>query len=129
MNLCNRPPYAKGQPQPEKPRRRLPPVSPKRRAVKSAEKAGGAWRHMAAVKAMPCIACGAAGPSEAHHVTGDGRRRSDWRVIPLCAPCHRGPDGYHLNKRSWVARHGRDCDFLPQVAAMLGGGVVPRWKE
>ena len=75
--------------------------------------------HMLAVKALPCIACGAPPPSYAHHVTGDKMPRCDFRVLPLCYACHQGPDGYHLSKRSWVARHGRDCDLLPAVAAML----------
>jgi len=77
--------------------------------------------HMLAVKGLPCIACGAPPPSYAHHVTGDKLPRCDFRVLPLCYACHQGPDGYHLSKRAWVARHGRDCDLLPAVAAMLGG--------
>ena len=119
MNLTQRPPYVKGLPKTTKKRRGLPPVSPKRKARKAAEKAAGAWEHMAAVKALPCVACGAQGPSEAHHVTGDGKLRSDFRVIPLCTACHRGPDGYHGNKAAWVARHGPDYGFLDAVAAAV----------
>jgi hypothetical protein len=96
-------------------------VSAKKRAHKATERAAGAWEHMAAVKMLPCIACGSPPPSQAHHVTGDKQPRSDWRVIPLCWACHQGPDGYHAAKRSWVAIHGPDFELLPKVAQMLGG--------
>jgi hypothetical protein len=94
-------------------------VSAKEKARKATEKAQGAWEHMAAVKMLPCIACGAAPPSQAHHVTGDKKPRSDWRVIPLCYACHQGPLGYHAAKRSWVEQYGPDYEFLPLVADLL----------
>lgn len=94
-------------------------VSAKRRAHKAAEKAQGAWGHMERVKALPCVCCHAPPPSQAHHVTGDGKRRSDWRVIPLCYDCHQGPNGYHAAKRSWVERHGPDFEFLEVVHCIL----------
>jgi len=94
-------------------------VSAKKRARKAAEKANGAWEHMEAVKGLPCCACGAAPPSQAHHVTGDKKPRSDWRVIPLCFDCHQGPRGYHADKRSWVERHGPDYGFLDMVKKTL----------
>jgi len=97
----------------------LRPRSAKRAAYMASDERAEGVRHMLAVKALPCIACGAPPPSEAHHVTGDRMPRNDLRVIPLCPACHRGPRGYHLAKRSWVARHGRDCDLLPLVAQML----------
>jgi len=95
-------------------------VSAKKRAHKAAEKAAGAWEHMAAVKGLPCCACGAPPPSQAHHVTGDKKPRSDFRVIPLCYECHQGPQGYHAAKASWVARHGPDYGFLEAVETALG---------
>lgn len=101
---------------------RLSPVSAKKRVHKAAELAAGAWEHMARVKAMPCIACGSPPPSQAHHVTGDGKPRSDWRVIPLCYECHQGDRGYHAAKRSWVDRHGPDYGFLPAVRVAVGSG-------
>lgn len=94
-------------------------VSIKRKAKKATEKAQGAWEHMARVKGLPCVACNAPPPSQAHHVTGDNQPRSDWRVISLCYSCHQGPQGYHAAKRSWVARHGPDYEFLPIVAEIL----------
>jgi hypothetical protein len=96
-------------------------VSAKKRSRKAEEKAAGAWEHMAAVKALPCCACGASPPSQAHHVTGDKQPRSDWRVIPLCYDCHQGPHGYHAAKRSWVDRHGPDYEFLKIVQMALDG--------
>lgn len=92
-----------------KPRKPIPKISAKKRAHKAAERALGAWGHMAWVKTQDCCACGAPGPSEAHHVTG---KRSDLRVIALCQPCHTGPEGFHKAKKSWRARHGPDTGFL-----------------
>ena len=127
-NLCGRAPYQKTGKRKSK---GLNPVSAKKRAHKAAEKADGAWEHMQAVKGLPCCACGAPPPSEAHHVTGDKQPRSDWRVIPLCTACHRGPNGYHLSKRSWVERHGPDYGFLDMVKdALDDNGYRPQdWPK
>ena len=100
-------------------RKPIPTKSAKKLATEAAERALGAWEHMAQVKALPCICCGAVSPSEAHHVTGDKMPRSDFRVIPLCYACHRGPEGYHNAKRAWVKRHGPDYMLLDAVASML----------
>jgi hypothetical protein len=119
-DFSNRGPLGQKQPKPPKlPRKPLPKVSPKKRARKAAERARGAWEHMAAVKALPCICCGATGPSDAHHVVCDKQARSDWRVIPLCYECHRGPNGIHAAKRTWVSKHGPDNEFLVKVSEML----------
>jgi len=119
-DLAGRPPLGLKQPKADKPQRKpLPKVSAKKRAHKATEKAAGAWDHMARVKALPCICCGAPPISEAHHVKDDGKPRSDFRVIPLCQPCHTGPNGYHKAKRSWRERYGRDCDMLGRVAETI----------
>lgn len=115
-NLTGRPIYQKTGKRKSK---GLNPVSAKKRAHKAAEKADGAWEHMQAVKGLPCCACGAPPPSQAHHVTGDKKPRSDWRVIPLCFDCHQGPRGYHADKRSWVERHGPDYGFLDMAKNAL----------
>lgn len=113
-DLAGRPGLGLKQPKPPKqPCKPIPKISAKKRAHKAAERAAGAWEHMAWVKTHPCAACGAPGPSEAHHVTGDKMPRSDFRVIALCPPCHTGPNGYHRAKRTWVAMHGPDYGFLP----------------
>lgn len=103
----------------KRPRKPIPRMSAKKRAHKAAERALGASEHMAWVKSLPCICCGAVAPSEAHHVTGDKMPRSDFRVIPLCYACHRGAEGYHNAKRAWVKRHGPDYMLLDAVASML----------
>jgi hypothetical protein len=103
---------------PSKARKPLPRVSPKKRAQKAAERAAGASEHMAAVAALPCLVCGV-WPVEVHHVTGDGKPRSDFRVIPLCYECHRGPNGYHNAKATWIAKNGPDYLLLDAVAKML----------
>jgi len=96
----------------KQPRKPIPRMSARKRAHKAKERALGASEHMAWVKGHSCAACGAAGPSDFHHVTGDKQPRSDFRGIALCQPCHTGKDGYHKSKRSWVARHGPDYGFL-----------------
>lgn len=119
-DLAGRGPLGQKAPkQPRPARKGLPPVSAKKRAHNAAEKAAGAQDHMARVKALPCICCGHHPPSYAHHVTGDGKRRSDFRVIPLCFECHQGPRGYHAAKASWVSKHGPDYGLLDAVAKML----------
>lgn len=50
--------------------------------------------YLAWIRKQPCAWCGAAPPSEASHhpEPGHGRtavKTSDYRVIPLCPPCHR----------------------------------------
>jgi len=79
----------------------------------------GGLLHMRHVKLLPCIICGAPPPSQAHHCTGGGMARDDFKTIPLCYDDHQGPQGYHANKREWVARHGPDYGFLPRVNEML----------
>ena len=95
-------------------------VSPQKARRKATEKAQGAWAFMAAVKALPCCVCGAAPPSDAHHVTADKKPRSDWRCVPLCWSCHRGPKGYHAAKRTWVEANGPDYGFLDAVYRRTG---------
>jgi hypothetical protein len=59
----------------------------------------------------PCYSCGAAAPSEAHHVTygrGFGQKAPDSDVIPLCVYCH-----LHFHRASgpfngWTKRRRRD---------------------
>lgn len=56
--------------------------------------------HAAKVAEMDCIVCGAPGPSEVHEP-----EQGMWFVsIPLCAACHRGPDGWHGTRLRWKLR-------------------------
>lgn len=103
---------------PLKRKARLKPVSAKKRTHKAAEKAGGAWEHMARVKALPCLVCGSQ-PVEVHHLPDP---RSDFRVVPLCHFHHRteyGPQAYHYSRRNFNERHGSDEELLAMTLAML----------
>jgi hypothetical protein len=96
--------------------------SPKRKAYRASAERTEAVAHMLRVKALPCIVCGAAPPTEAHHCTGGGMARNDWAVLPLCQPCHLR---YHSRKRTWVAENGQDFELLPRVYALLGYEKAP----
>ena len=55
-------------------------------------------RHLAAVKSLPCGVCGAAEPSDAHHI----EQGLQYLCIPLCKDCHQGSfNGIHGQKRIW----------------------------
>lgn len=75
--------------------------------------------HLAAIAELDCVACGAAGPSEAAHLrmadasqgkrpTGMSEKPDDAWSLPLCPSCHRiGPDPQHrANEREWWAARG-----------------------
>ena len=75
--------------------------------------------HMLAVKGLPCVACGAAPPSEAHHLPNP---RSDFRVIPLCPFHHRteyGPQAYHYSRPRFNLTYGSDDELLAKTMEML----------
>lgn len=97
----------------------LPPLGLRAPKPVNGTKAGR--DHMGRVKALPCVVCLHPGPSEAHHCRSDGMARDDFKTIPLCFWCHRGPRGYHAEKASWEERHGKDHEFLAVVADMLAG--------
>lgn len=58
-------------------------------------------RHVALLKEMDCVVCGASGPSECHEIN-----QGQWFTsMPLCADCHRGSLlGIHGQKRAWLVR-------------------------
>ena len=120
MNLTGADPRGLKQAKPpKKPRKAVRKVSARRAAYLASGERQEGLAHMGAVKGLPCICCGHAPPSYAHHVTGDGMPRDDMRVLPLCYACHQGPDGYHNAKASWVARHGPDFKMLGIVQGKL----------
>ncbi|MCV2449400.1 DUF968 domain-containing protein [Paracoccus sp. DMF] len=99
----------------------LPPLGQKKEKPSRGTAAGN--RHMARVKALPCVICKRPGPSDAHHVFC-GRygsdKASDFETIPLCKSHHQhGPEAIHNAKESWEAKHGPDHSYLPLVAAWL----------
>jgi hypothetical protein len=82
-------------------------------------------RHMARVKALPCVICCHPPPSDAHHcISGryGSRKASDFETIPLCKQCHQdGPLAIHQDKAGWQERNGMDHEFLAVVADALAG--------
>lgn len=99
-------------------------VSRKRAAYYASAEGQAGLAYMLAVQGLPCAACGAPPPSEAHHcICGryGTRKASDFDTIPLCAWCHRlGPESVHGAKASFIARHGPDHQWIPTTRAALG---------
>jgi hypothetical protein len=82
--------------------------------------------HLALVRALPCIVCGATPPSEAHHpkgleFCGKGQKAPDRDAFPLCPKCHRtGPNAFHrIGKRSWEALYGPQGEHAERTRAIL----------
>jgi hypothetical protein len=95
------------------------PLGPK--APKPVRGTDAAKAHLARVKSLPCVICGAPPPSDAHLVIS-GRfgsiKASDFNTIPLCKAHHQhGPEAIHQDKAGWEAKHGLDADYLPIVKA------------
>jgi hypothetical protein len=98
---------------------RLKSRSDKRAAYMRSEERQRGLEHMARVKVLPCLVCGAR-PVEVHHLP---HPRSDFRTIPLCPKHHRteyGWQAYHYSRRNFNARHGSDEELLARVMEMLG---------
>lgn len=54
--------------------------------------------HLARIKEMNCVVCGASGPSDAHHIV----QHQQYLAIPLCKDCHQGSfNGIHGQQRIW----------------------------
>lgn len=55
--------------------------------------------HVGRIKELPCVACEAPGPSEAHE-----SEQGQWFTsIPVCPDCHRGSfNGIHGQARIWA---------------------------
>jgi hypothetical protein len=80
--------------------------------------------HLALVRALPCIVCGAPPPSETHHPRegqGMGQKADDHQAISLCAACHRtGRHAFHrIGKRSWEALYGPQLEHAERTRAIL----------
>jgi hypothetical protein len=76
-------------------------------------------RWMNRVAQLPCALCG--GQSEhLHHIRegqGAAQKAPDTLVIPLCQPCHLGPEGIHnLGRKGLYMRHKKDeLDLIAKV--------------
>lgn len=81
------------------------------KAISEAESA-----HLARVKALPCSVCGAAGPSDAHHI----EQGQHFTVIPLCRDCHQGAfNGLHGQKRIWAVMKATELSCLNSTIKQL----------
>lgn len=80
-------------------------------SMTTAEKA-----HVAKIKEMDCIVCGASGPSECHEI-----EQGQWFTsMPLCADCHRGSlNGIHGQKRMWKIKKMDELDALNETLKNL----------
>lgn len=79
-------------------------------------------RHIGRVKSLPCVVCGEFGPSDAHHIrTGQGmsQRANDFLAIPLCKPCHQGPNGLHGDRALWKIYKMTELDALARTIEEL----------
>ena len=68
--------------------------------------------HLAFVRQLPCLACGASPPSQAAHVrsSGDGGvgiKPGDKYSLPLCVSCHIN-DQHRIGEAAFYARLGID---------------------
>lgn len=67
-------------------RTRMPKRNAKRAAKRYARDFGA---HAETIRALPCCACGAPGPSDPHHVVSRGAGGTAQHQVPLCRNCHR----------------------------------------
>ena len=73
-------------------------------------------RHLQKVKSLPCGVCGAAGPSDAHHI----EQHKQYLCIPLCRDCHQGShNGIHGEKRIWSVYKKTELSVLNDTIKTL----------
>ena len=80
-------------------------------------------KHLAQVRKLPCCVCGAAAPSDPHHLRssafgrGMGRKSGDEWVVPLCRGCHnRVHEEGSKREGAWFNKYGIEA---PQFAKDL----------
>jgi hypothetical protein len=56
--------------------------------------------HVERIAELPCVVCDAPGPSEVH----EPEQGLWFASMPLCAACHRGPEGWHGTRLRWKLR-------------------------
>lgn len=65
--------------------------------------------HLSRIKEMPCGVCGAAGPSDAHHI----EQHMQYLCIPLCKDCHQGNhNGIHGRRHIWQVMRKDEMSVL-----------------
>ena len=72
--------------------------------------------HLARIKEMSCGVCGAAGPSDAHHIV----QHEQYLCIPLCKDCHQGShNGIHGEQRIWNVYKVDELSVLNETLRVL----------
>lgn len=72
--------------------------------------------HLARVKSLPCSICGAAAPSEAHHI----KQGNHFTTVALCIDCHRGSvNGLHGQRVMWRVMKMDEIDALNETIRRL----------
>lgn len=75
--------------------------------------------HLARIKEMDCGVCGAAGPSDAHHV----EQHMQFTCIPLCKDCHQGShNGIHGRRSIWNVLKKTEMNVLNDTIRQLTMG-------
>lgn len=75
-----------------------------------------ARKHLAAIKSLPCGVCGAAGPSDAHHI----EQGLHFLCIPLCKDCHQGShNGFHGRRAMWNVMKKTELSVLDETLKKL----------
>lgn len=83
----------------------------------------GESKHLARVAGLPCILCGDQ-PVEVHHIRegqGMSQRADNWLVMPLCVPCHRGPQGVHGDKSIMRVMKTNELEMLAETLGRIYG--------
>lgn len=71
--------------------------------------------HVTRVKELPCVVCGASGPSEAH----EPEQGMWWISVALCEACHRGPKGWHGTRDRWKLAKMTELKAINETHAAL----------
>lgn len=89
----------------------LPVRSKNSKSLTAAER-----EHIERVKSLDCSVCGAAGPSDAHHI----EQGKHFITVALCKECHQGSFlGWHGQKRAWTIRKMDELDALNETIRRL----------
>lgn len=74
------------------------------------------------VRKLPCGCCGAAAPSQAHHLRtdqGGAQRAGHYCAIPLCPECHTGRHGFHGDRLRFTQARVTELSILNDTIAVV----------
>ena len=72
--------------------------------------------HVEQVKSLPCVICGAPGPSEAHEI----EQGLFFTTVALCSSCHRDKrNGWHGERRMWAVYKMTELAALNETLRMV----------